>query len=298
MNRILIKKGKGIVKTCSSDRSSSLIQNDISSRFAQNVPLSSASAIDKIIASRKHEIYGSIATTSHSYGARRPQDIDLAVQNPRETACEILSIIRKKGIKSEIYESKSPNAYSVKILKDGEMKTGIDLHPIKHHYKNYKVVYGSTLPAERIGKFQVQSIRDQQLRKGASVLKKEGADEHRILKDEADFINVSRLMLDQKQLMAESELARIKKSRKDLEAIKKHTRKHKEYNSREYPISKDTIPEKQKQKFIKFSLQHPSTDVRNLILQNNKVKTITQKKKNKRVEMLDPQNDIWNYWKQ
>lgn len=296
MNRILINCGKRIIKTCSNDRKSSLIQNDISSRFASNVPQSSASAIDKIIANQKHEIYGSLATVSHIYGSRRPHDVDLAVQNPRETSDKILDIIQRKGIRSEIYPNKGTDSYSVKVLKDGEMKTAVDVHPIQRHYKKYKVVYRSTMPPEKIGRFQVQSASDQQLRKGASVLKYEGADEHRRLKDETDFVVISRLMLDTKQLQAEAEMKKVQVARKSLEQIKRHVRKHRGYNAKDYPLNRDPIPASRKKQFINFAVSHPSTDVRNIISSNGKIKTLPQKKKKKHNNIFDTQNQAYKFW--
>jgi hypothetical protein len=231
---------------------------------------------------------------------RRPNDIDISVENPQFTSIKISNELRQKGFQNKIVPSRSPNSFSVKILKNNAWETVADVHPIQQHYKDYKVVYGSTLPPEKIGKFNIQSIRDQQLRKGASVLKHGGAEPNRALKDEVDFINISRLMLDQKTLQAQAELERVKRARRDLEAIKKHTRTHKGWNSRDYNLEKDPIPVSRERQFIRFAVKNSSVDVRNITLRNNKVVSTSQKKKKKALlnnNMFDPQNDAYKFWR-
>lgn len=299
MNRILINKGKRIVKTCSSDRKSSLIQNDISSCLTKNVPKQACRDIDKVIANEKDaEIYGSVAQKSHSYATRRVNDLDVVVHDPHSTASKIQSIIQRKGISSNVTPCNSPNSYNVIVKKNGKTVKAVDIHPLNEHGKRFPAIYGkSSLPPEKIGKFSVQSVKDQMLRKANYVFTHADGDTKRTVKDESDFVAITRLRLDEKQLQAEAELKRVQKARKDLEKVKHHVRKHRGWNNRDYPLNKDPIPERQEQKFITFAVKHPDKDVRNITLKNNKVVSIPQKKKKKLVEMLDPNNKVWNYWR-
>lgn len=296
MNIFLRNAGKRIIETGKSDRSSSLIQNTVSTKFVANVPKTTASDIDKIIADEPHVIYGSLANISHGYGFRQPKDVDLSVEVPQATAIKISNELRQKGYQSKIVQSRSPNSYSVKILKNNAWETIVDVHPLQKHYKTYPTTYASTDKPERIGRFNIQSVKDQFFRKGNLVLKKGGAEPHRVLKDEVDFINISRLMLDQKQLQAESEIKRVQNARKDLNRIKQHTKQHRGWNSKDYPLNKDPIPQRLEQKFVNYAVQNPEKDVRTITLKNNKVVSIPIKKKKLHNNIFDPNNSAYKFW--
>lgn len=285
------KPGIYIVKVGSSDRESSLIQNKFSSKNVANVPKSASREIDNIISEEKTgEIYGSSAQYTHSYSVRKPQDIDMASERPEETASRIQSALRRRGIRSKIVALRTPNRFiKVEIKKKGKWVETAGIHEIKGHYDKYDV-YGSAMQPERVGKFNVQSVKDQMYRKANSVLAEGGAPEYRRVKDESDFVAITRLRLDEKQLQAEAELKRVKKARKQLEKIKEHVRHEKGWSKKKYPLNKDPIPEKQEQKFISYAIKHPEKDVRNITLRNNSVTSSQKKVKNNTKNMFDFSN--------
>jgi len=300
MHKSIRKFGIHIVKTGSSDRDTSVIQNTVSSKFAKNVPKSTASSIDREIVKSRHEIYGSLAQKSHSYGARMPNDIDMAVTSPIDTATRINNAIIRKGIRSKIIPSKSPNAYVVQVYKGG-WKDVADIHPINAHYSDYDV-YGSSMPPERVGRFNVQTVKDQMYRKANSVLAKGGAKPKRLLKDETDFVTISRLRLDEKQLQAEAEIKRVRKARKSLEKIKQHIKGHKGWSRKKYPLDRDPIPEYMEQQFINFAVKNPEVDVRKINIRNKKI--VSNQKRSKKIIKnffevnTSDMKKIYDYWTQ
>lgn len=140
MNISLRKKGRNIIETGKSDRESSLIQNTISSSFVKNIPKTTASEIDRIITSEpNHIVYGSLANVAHGYNFRVPNDIDISVENPQFTAIKISNELRQKGFRNKIVPSRSPNSFSVKILRNNIWETIADVHPIQTHNKQYPI---------------------------------------------------------------------------------------------------------------------------------------------------------------
>jgi hypothetical protein len=217
MNRILINKGKYVVKVASSDRTSSLIQNPVSATMVKNIPKTTAEDINRIIESEpNHEIYGSLAQRSHNYSGRQPQDLDIAVNDPLSTACMIYSAMQKRNIQSKVEPCHSRNAYNVQVMKNGEMVKAVDIHPINTHKMNFPALYGSgskDSKPERIGRFNVQSLQDQMRRKANYVFTHK--DTTRLLKDESDLVVIANLRLEEKKLMALAELKKVQIARKD-----------------------------------------------------------------------------------
>ena len=303
MHKSIRKWGVRIVKTGSSDRTTSLIRNKFTSRNAKNVPKSAYREIDDILAEeQKGEIYGSAAQYTHSYSARQPEDIDLASSTPEITAGRIQSVLRSKGIRSKISRFKTPNTFiRVEAKRKGKWVEVAGIHEIKGHYDKYDV-YGSALEPERIGRFRVQGVRDQMYRKANSVMAPGGARPNRMLKDETDFVTISRLRLDEKQLQAEAELKRVRKARRSLEKIKQHVKSHKGWSARKYPLNRDPIPEPLEQQFINFAVKNPEVDVRNIDIKNKKVSTRQKiyKKRIKNFFDIDTAviNKAYDYWTQ
>lgn len=294
-----IRLGKKIVKELDKGTDSSLIRNVPSTKYVINVPRKASSQIDKIIKSdRSHEIYGSAAQYTHSFSSRKPNDIDIVTNNPIQMAGKIKSAISKKGFKSRIIPSKSHGAYIVQYERGNKWRDVADVHPKRGFHGKYDV-YGKSIYPEKIDGFNVQPSKDQLLRKSNSILTKEGASLHRVVKDEADFITSSRLIIDTNQLRTEAHIVRghnvksnkskirnIKKLREDLEIFKKHIKTHKEYTKHKYPINKDPIPEKKEQQFLRFAKKNSSININNMFFSEGRIKVKKSKRRKSKKDIF------------
>ncbi len=290
----LRKRGIKIVRYLDEGVDSSLIRNTPSSKNVTNVPKKSYKDIDRVIKSdSSHELYGSLAQSTHTYSSRTPNDVDVVVSNPRRISIKIKSELVKDGAKSRVIASKSKNAYIVQVVKNGKWVDVIDVHPKKGFHKKYEV-YGKSLNPEKVQGFNVQPAKDQLLRKANSVLSKEGPSIHRRIKDQSDFITSSRLLLDTRQLRLEAHISRghsVKRNKKELSNIKKkrgelnlfisQTKRSKGYSQRKFPLNKDPIPERKEKQFISFARKNHSSNINNMFFSDGKIKVKRTKSKNK-----------------
>jgi len=259
----------------------SAVTKKLKSTDAANVPDITANTLDKYLENNPaHEVYGSLAMQTHTFGGRKPADIDVVVGNPRKAANDVNRIMRCKGIKTNIVSNPEFNSFVVQVEKNKEMVDAVDIHPIEGHRGKYDV-FGQSLPPLRTNGINVQVAADQLLRKANSVMAKNkdqfGPPAHRALKDTTDFITTSRLLLDSKELEAKAELKRVAKARKALQSWKRHARTLEGYNPNKTPIGKDPIPETHEKRFINYALKNPEIDVDNIRLTKKSVKKIKDK---------------------
>ena len=247
----------------------SVYAKSLSSRNAENVPKNVAPDIDKYLKNNPHEVYGSLAMSTHTGLSRTPSDIDMVVLNPRRTANVMAAKMRRKGYKTKTTSNPAFGQYVVQIKKNGEWVDVADIHPIKGHRGKFDV-YGSSLnPIEKDG-MNIQRAADQLLRKGNAVMGKNnngsfGPAPHRALKDTADFVTTSRLLIDSKELQAKAELRRVRKARKALKVWKKHVRNMDGYN-KDLKVGRDPIPDKDEREFMEFAAENPKHDIDNIVL--------------------------------
>ena len=277
----LYNDGMIILETVGHENSS--VAKALKSTDAANVPNVTADALDRYLKiNPNHEVYGSLAMHTHSFGGRKPSDIDVVVSNPRKVASDVNRIMRRKGVKTKIISNPQFNSFVVQVEKNNEFADAVDIHPIQGHSGKYDV-FGQSLPPVRTNGINIQVAADQLLRKANSVMAKNkkqfGPPEHRALKDTTDFITTSRLLLDSKELEAKAELKRVDEGRKALRSWKKHARTLEGYNSKRTAIGKDPIPPTHEKRFINFALKNPEIDVDNIRLTKKGVKQTKKKVK-------------------
>lgn len=248
----------------------SVVQKNLSPSNAANVPGNSSQDILNVLHENKnHEVYGSLAMQTKTFRQRKPNDIDVVVDNPRMFASTIAQRLSMKGHKVDIESNPEYGSHVVRIKQKHEWKDVVDIHPINEHKKVFDV-YGKSIPPTNIGGINIQVAADQLLRKANSVMAYDpkthtfGASPKRKLKDVTDFVNTSRLLIDSKQLQAEAELAKVHKARKALKSWERHAIKLGAGKT------KDPIPETQEQRFIKHAVNNPKLDVEKLTFRNKK----------------------------
>jgi len=262
----------------------SVVVKELKTTDAANVPDRAAPSLDRYIRSiNKHELYGSLAMQARAFGARKPNDVDIVVMQPKKVALDVRHIMQRSGSKARIESNPQFNSHVVQVKKKGEWVDAVDIHPLQEHKVKFDV-HGKSLPPRIIKGVKVQRAADQLLRKANSVMgydekeKRMGASEHRRHKDVVDFVTTSRLLLDSKQLKAEAELAQVKEARKALGSWKQHARSLKVDKGK---IGKDPIPEYREQQFIRYARLNPSVDVDSISL-NQKGALGAPSKKTKR----------------
>lgn len=275
----LYDDGMTILETVGNENSS--VSKDLKSTNASNVPDTTADALDRYLKlNPSHEVYGGLAMHTHTFGGRKPADIDVVVSNPRKVSKDVNRIMRRKGIKTKVVGNPAFGSFVVQVEKNNEMVDAVDIHPIKGHRGKYDVYGESLLPVKTDG-INVQVAADQLLRKANSVMSttkgKMGPPKHRILKDTTDFITTSRLLLDSKELEAKAELKRVDKARKALQSWKKHARTLEGYNHKKTPIGKDPIPATHEKRFINYALKNPCVDIDDIRLTKKGIKKTNEK---------------------
>lgn len=275
--------GMKLVKLAST--ATTIVRKKVSSGDAATIPKNAGSKIDEWLRNNKHILYGSLPMKQQMFKSRPAKDVDLAVEHPREAAQRLNTILANKTkLKTRIIHSKGMKRYAVQVKsKGGEWIDAIDIHTIGMFYGDYDV-YGSTLPPYSQKGIQIQTLADQLLRKANSVLaidKKTGrfgATPDRELKDVTDFVNVSKMLIESKELRARASLARVKEGRKAIKIWEDYARKLEGYGGQK-KVFKDQIPTKKEKKFIDYALKHPEHDVRDLVFTDGKVIPKTHKKK-------------------
>lgn len=263
------KDGMTILNTIGNE--TSVISKPLKTIHASNIPDRAAPSLDRYVKSiNKHELYGSLAMESHTFHSRKPQDVDIVVNQPKKVAVDVRRIMQRSGSKARIESNPEFNSHVVQVKKKGEWVDAVDIHPLQDHNVKFDV-YGKSLPPRIIKGVKVQRAADQLLRKANAVMqynKKEGrmgAPAHRREKDVTDFVTTSRLLLDSKELKAEAELAQVKVARKALTSWKRHAR---DVRGRKGGIGRDPIPEYREQQFIKYATDNPNTNVDSISLNN------------------------------
>ena len=243
----------------------SIIQKPLLPSDAVNVPANTSIDILRILKQTKdHEVYGSLAMGTKTFAQRKPNDIDMVVGDPKQTASMISKRMSSRGHKTKIESNPQFDSHVVQVKKKGEWVDVADIHPIKEHKKKFDV-FGESVAPKKVGGIKVQAARDQLFRKANSVMAYDpktqnfGAAEHRKEKDVNDFITTSRLLLDSKQLRAEAELAKVAKGRTALKSWRKHAKKIGAGH-----VRKDPIPERQEQRFIDHAVRNPNLDVESI----------------------------------
>lgn len=277
----LYNDGMIILETVGHENSS--VAKALKSTDAANVPNVTADALDRYLKiNPKHEVYGSLAIHTHSFGGRKPSDIDVVVSNPQKVASDVNRIMRRKGVKTNITHNPLFNSFVVQVEKNNNFVDAVDIHPIQGHGGKYDV-FGQSLSPVRTDGINIQVAADQLLRKANSVMAKNknqfGPPQHRALKDTTDFITTSRLLLDSKELEAKAELKRVDEGRKALRSWKRHVQTLDGYNAKRTPIGKDPILPTHEKRFINFALKNPKIDVDNIRLTKKGVKQTKKKVK-------------------
>lgn len=265
--------GMTILHTVSNE--TSVVSKELKTTDAANVPDQSAAQLDKYIQSiNKHELYGSLAMKSRTFASRKPNDVDIVVNQPKKVALDVRRIMQRTGAKARIESNPEFNSHVVQVKKGKEWVDAVDIHPLQEHKVKFDV-FGKSLPPTIVKGVKVQRAADQLLRKANSVMgynpkeKRMGPAEHRRYKDVVDFVTTSRLLLDSKQLKAEAEIVQVKEARQALGSWRKHARSLKEHDAKKSKIGKDPIPEYREQQFIRYARLNPLLDV-DLIVLNKK----------------------------
>lgn len=280
------KAGMNLVKLAST--ATTIVRKKVSSGDAATIPKNAGSKIDEWLHSNEHILYGSLPMRGQMYKSRMPNDVDIAVRHPKEAAIRLNTILANKSkLKTKITHNEQWKSYAIKVKsKNGEWIDAIDIHLLASFSEDYDV-YGSTVPPYSQKGLKIQTLADQLLRKANSVLAidkktgRVGAPPNRELKDVVDFINVSKMLIESKELRAKTSLARVKKAREEIRIWEDYARKLEGYGTQK-KVFKDQISTKKEKKFISYALEYPEHDVQDLVFSDTKVIVKTHKKKGDR----------------
>lgn len=274
----ITRKRAGLVLLKTLHNEKSVVSKPVKSSHAANVPKSAATSLDQLIKNENcHEVYGSLAMRSHSFLARKPNDVDLIVRNPNKTASNISQTFRRKGLNTRVEKNPQFGSAVVQVEKNSKWLDVADLHPIQDHYGNFEVFGSSKMPRTLLG-VNIQPAADQLLRKGNSIMgynteeKRMGPAAKRRLKDNSDFITTTRILLDSKELRAKAELERVKKARKKLAVWKKHVRTMPGYNKAKTHIGRDPIPASKEKEFINYAVNNLDVHVDDIYFSGSGIK--------------------------
>lgn len=283
-NQELQKAGMTIVKFASTART--LVRKSVSAAHATTISKKTGEAIDNWIKKQpEHIIYGSLPSYRQAFHARKPLDLDLAVDNLKEAAIEILEIFKKKSSKESRIEA-TKYGYCVQVKINNEWITAVDIHRLGTYHQ--KFVYGGTLEPYEQNNLKIQRITTQLLRKAylAMEQKQKIVTSERHLKDTVDFINIARLLIESREVRQLAKIAKnkdIKEANETLinaknakEALKvwiTYAQSLQSYGER-YKIITDAIPQKREKEFIAFSKKNPSISVSNLMFTNKDIEKV------------------------
>ena len=221
-----------------------------------------------------HEIYGSAAGATHSIHARRPNDLDIAVGNPRYVANSLASVMRNKGVKVRIVSNPEWRSYVISVFKNGKYEDAVDIHPLRQHRGAYDF-YGGSQPPLSKKKLNIQRSSDQLLRKANSITQRQkdgsmGAAPHREEKDTSDFIATAENLLASMQLKSKAQLAKAKQVKEELKVWKAHLRKLKS-GKKKATTKRKPLSATRQGKFVRKAVKKPGKDIDDLIFENGKV---------------------------
>ena len=262
-----------IVKTLENEYS--VVSKPLSSVNVKNIPDSAEPAIRNYIRTLKnHEVYGSASGATHSIHARRPNDLDIVVADPKKVAYDFSNIMRKKGIKTKVVGDPQWGSYIVQICQNNEWKDSCDIHPISDFRGKYDFYGSSKIPVTK-NKISLQRLSDQLLRKANSITQRQkdgsmGASPHREEKDTSDFIATAENLLASMELKSKAQLAKAKKVREELKVWKAHLAKLKGGKKKALGKQKPLSTTRQR-KFVKKAVNTPGKDIDDLIFENGKV---------------------------
>jgi hypothetical protein len=307
----LYDAGMVIIKLASTARS--LVRKKVLSAQARTITNQLGKAIDDWLAKQSdHTIYGSLPASRQSFKARKPADLDIAVDDPTKAATEIVAIFKKKYKKPiNVVSSPGGNRYGVQVKVGNKWVDAVDIHKSGMFYQKYDV-FGETLDPYKQNRLKIQRLCDQLLRKANSIMKHNaftgfGPLQERALKDTVDFINIARTLIESKEVRQLADIERkknVKKAQKIITEIKKakvalkiwelHTRKIKDYGKK-YKIYRDAIPDDRERKFIAHAKKHPRTPVKDMVFTNGKIEIIKFKpvkvKKKRTKQVFDYYDD-------
>lgn len=269
---------KLIVKTLSNE--SSVVEKTLSKVDIKNIPNSVEPAIRNWIRQHKgkHEVYGSAAMATHSFGTRQPNDLDVVVENPRGVSQALSRLLRSKKITTKTVSKPKWNSYAIQIKdKKGDYQTAIDIHPIKGHAKKYEL-HGKTIGSSQKQGVTLQSATDQLLRKGNAITLTHkgvmGAGPHRNVKDTEDFIATAKLLLSSMELKTEAKKAKATKLRAAIRTWESHLKQLKNGGA----VSKKVVFTKpQKKRYVKKVVEQPEYPVDEFVFETEQ--RVVRKKK-------------------
>ena len=262
-----------IVKTLESEHS--VVSKPLASVNIKNIPDSAEADIRNYIRTLKnHEVYGSASMATHSIHARRPNDLDIVVTNPRKVAYAFSNIMRRKGIKTKVVANPEWGSYIVQAYQKDEWVDCCDIHPISEHKGKYDFYGSSQQPLNKSG-ITLQRASDQLLRKANSITGRQrdgsmGAAPHREEKDTSDFITTAENLLASMELKSKAQLAKAKKVRAELKVWKAHLAKLKG-GKKKTPVKQKPLSTTRQKKFVKKAVNTPGKDIDDLIFENGNV---------------------------
>ena len=264
-----------IVRTLSEE--TSVVAKPMSSVNIKHIPDSVEPAIRNWLRKyQAHEIYGSAAGATHSIHARKPNDLDIAVGNPRYVANSLASLMRRKGVKVKIVANPEWGSYVIQAFQNGKYEDSVDIHPLKDHGGKFDF-YGSSQKPLSKNKINIQRSSDQLLRKFNAVTAidpktgKMGASAHREIKDTQDAIQIAELLLASMELKSKAQLSKAKKVKAGLKVWKVHLSTLNVGKSATKTKKQKPISETRQKKFVKKAVKKPSKNLDDLIFENGKV---------------------------
>ena len=258
-----------IVKTFHNDYS--VVARPLCAVNIKNIPDRAEPSIRQYIKGlNKHEVYGSAALATHSFNARTPTDLDVVVQNPRQTANGVMKILRKKKYKTKIRANPKWNSYVVMIQHGNRWKDAVDIHPIKPHQSGKYDLWGAPQQPLTRNNIKVQRASDQLQRKFNAItqIRRDGTlggIPKRELKDTIDAIATAEVLISSAEVRNAADDARIAKAKAALQIWKRHLRKLKGAKTKKAVAKRKPISAPKKRKYVKYATKRLDVELDNII---------------------------------
>lgn len=232
------------------------------------------------------EVFGSLGMKSYAPHARKPGDLDAVVAYPEFVAQIVVSKLKKHGYNACASPHPWSGGWQVKIKTNISEVVVADLHSKQGHAVRY-AGYGFSKKPSKVNGILIQEAEDQLLRKANSIMHKEGVGSHRIAKDLEDFVVIANTMLDSKELRANAKLAKVQQAKTELAKVLAYAKRIEGTDLAR--MKKDPIPASVERKVIKYAVNNPEVDVRDIVKLPDKIAHTS------RVPKRNPPKDALRY---
>jgi len=169
-----------------------------------------------------------------------PTDLDVVVQNPRQTANGVMKILRKKKYKTKIRANPKWNSYVVMIQHGNRWKDAVDIQSDQLQRKFNAIT---------------------QIRRDGTL----GGIPKRELKDTVDAIATAEVLISSAEVRNAADDARIAKAKAALQIWKRHLRKLKGAKAKKAVAKRKPLNPAKKRKYVKYATKRLDVELDNII---------------------------------